>query len=822
MRGTGSRWLARPFRRARLTGALAGIGLCGLVASTATAPAATAAAAQPSSQHLAGPASANASAAGPSFVGTPRIAAGQPGVKQACATPAAPGQMACMALISTRAIAAARAVAADASGGAPAGPAFGPAQLQNAYGLSGAAAMPGGTETVAVVDAFNDPTASSDLAAYRSAYGLGACDQSDGCLRIVNERGRSTDLPEADPTGGWELEESLDLDMVSAICPRCRIILVEANSASIADLVIAERTATRSGARAVSNSWGSGAEFTGESAYDRYFYAPGVAITAAGGDDGYGTQYPAASPYVTAVGGTTLTGTVGDWTQTAWNGTGSGCSELEPKPSWQTADASSPGGCLNRTDNDVAADANPNPGVWVYDTVEDNSEGSTGWSAVGGTSIGTPLVAAAYALADIVAGGPGQALIGGTFPAAYPYQDSSQFTDITSGSDGVCEPARSYLCDAVTGFDGPTGLGTPTGTAGLTGPPAGEMTVLDPGTQVYQAKASIRLQLDVPSASNARTLATTGLSSVTVGNDAVLRGKAPAAAGVYKVTVTASASGLASGSATFSIVVVPLIKASHPATGEVRLNGGGICLTGAHLSTYAGTLVQLRRCAGRPAQRWRFLPGGDIAGTGLVAIDGRCLSINAGAGNGARASIERCVRGDGRQDWTYLTHGLLRNPATGRCLAVHGAAASGRPVVIWSCGGDASTSWVLPAAPILSALPGRCLADPGSSSAAGTPMESSRCGASRSQRWTAERNGTITIEGKCLAVAGSSLLDGAPIELAGCSRSAAQRWLRGPNDQLINANSGRCLAIPGNSPATGTSLIQDDCYSEPGEIWVIS
>ena len=123
---------------------------------------------------------------------------------------------------------------------------------------------------------------------------------------------------------------------------------------------------------------------------------------------------------------------------------------------------------------------------------------------------------------------------------------------------------------------------------------------------------------------------------------------------------------------------------------------------------------------------------------------------------------------------------------------------------------------------MLSALAGRCLADPGDSGTVGTLIESAGCGSGQSQRWTAERDGTIRIAGKCLAVQGGSMLDGAAVDLAGCSKSAALRWLRGPNGQLINANSGRCLAIPANSRAAGTTLIQDDCYSEPGEIWVLS
>ena len=700
---------------------------------------------------------------------------------------------------------------------APGGTAFDPAQLQDAYGLTGAAAAAGHGEKVAVVDAFNDPKASSDLNAYRSAYGLGACDEANGCLTILNEHGGKTGLPPSDSSGGWELEESLDLDMVSAICPHCSIILVEATSASISDLAVAERTAAHSGADAVSNSWGSGAEFTGETAYDPDFYAPGVAITAAGGDNGYGTQYPAASPYVTAVGGTSLTGWSGQWTQSAWNGTGSGCSQLEPKPPWQIADAESPGGCLNRTANDLSAAADPNPGAWIYDSVKDPSLGSAGWAAVGGTSVGTPIVAAAYALADIVAGGPHRALLPGTFPAAYPYQHGSQLTDITSGANGACEPARQYLCNAVTGYDGPTGLGTPAGTTSLTGPPGGEVTVLDPGTHVYLAGAPIRLQLDVLPGSVAPTFQATGLSTVTIGANGMLRGRAPATPGVSTVTVTGSAAGVGSGSATFSIVTVPPILARHAAAGEVRLAGDGSCLTRAGVSTAARIWAQIQRCAGRFSQRWKFLPGGSTVGTGRLELAGHCLTT--GTGNGAWASLRRCARGDGRQDWTYLANGHLRNPATGKCLTVR-SGTSGRQAVIWSCG--AASGWQLPAAPVLSALAGRCLADPGDSGTVGTLIESAGCGSGQSQRWTAERDGTIRIAGKCLAVQGGSMLDGAAVDLAGCSKSAALRWLRGPNGQLINANSGRCLAIPANSRAAGTTLIQDDCYSEPGEIWVLS
>ncbi len=561
----------------------------------------------------------------------------------------------------------------------PAGSPYGPSQLRDAYGLTSAAAKPADGETIAVVDAYNDPSASSDLAAYRSAYGLPLCKETSKCLTIENEHG-GTDLPRKDTSGGWELEESLDLEMISAICPNCSIRLVEANSASISALATAERTATRSGAEAVSNSWGSGAEFTGESAYDPDFYAPGVAITAAGGDDGYGTQYPAVSPYVTSVGGTTLTGSGGHWSQSAWSGTGAGCSELEPKPSWQTSDATSPGGCLNRTDNDVAAEANPDPGVWIYDTVRDPGSGAApGWIAVGGTSVSTPIVAAAYALADVEAGGPHQALIPATFPAAYPYQNSSDFLDITSGSDGSCESARRYLCHARTGYDGPTGVGALDGIAGLTGPQGGELTVLGPGTQVYQSGAKISLQLDVQPDQDAPTMSVTGLAGLAVGTGQVLTGTAPARTGVHRVTVTATLDGQ-SGSSSFDVVIVPKIRASHPATGEIR-RGGGWCLAGPGYRRAVGTSAVLERCSGGAAQKWKLERPADSAAPGTSGSTDIAWQSAAAAATGRRSrsrAARRASPGSNGRTRAAVICGTWRPASAWRCTAAPRPAAGCR------------------------------------------------------------------------------------------------------------------------------------------------
>src|SRR5919205_1722516 len=218
---------------------------------------------------------------------------------------------------------------------------YGPADLQSAYKLPSSTA--GSGQTVAIVDAFDDPTAEQDLAQYRSFYGLPACTTANGCFRKVNQTGGS--LPPA-PSPDWSLEISLDLDMVSAVCPNCHILLVEANTNLDSDLYAAEDTAARLGADAISNSWG-GDESSDETANDVHFDHPGIAITASSGDSGFGVSYPAASPFLTAVGGTSLSraaGTTRGWSESAWDGAGSGCSAFEPKPAFQTDP-----GCARRT-----------------------------------------------------------------------------------------------------------------------------------------------------------------------------------------------------------------------------------------------------------------------------------------------------------------------------------------------------------------------------------------------------------------------------------------------------------------------------------------
>jgi hypothetical protein len=320
--------------------------------------------------------------------------------------------------------------------GSGVGGGYSPANLRSAYNLPSTSG--GSGQTVAVVDAYNDPNAESDLAAYRSYYGLPAC--GSGCFTKINQTG-GTSYPESEPH--WAVEISLDLDMVSAACPNCHILLVEATTNSFANLGAAEDEAVSRGASEISNSWGSD-QFSGETSYNSYFNHPGVPTTFSAGDHGYEVEYPAASPYVIAVGGTSLTPAANSrgWSETAWTGTGSGCSAYETKPAWQT-DA----GCSHRTNNDVSAVANPETPVSVYDSYEEPD-----WMLVGGTSAASPLIAGTMALAEGYTRSLG---------AAAFYDDPAALYDVTSGSNGSC--GGSYLCTAGAGYDGPTGLGTPDG-----------------------------------------------------------------------------------------------------------------------------------------------------------------------------------------------------------------------------------------------------------------------------------------------------------------------------------------------------------------------
>ncbi len=333
---------------------------------------------------------------------------------------------------------------------------YDPQNLQSAYKIP---TTGGSGETVALVDAYGYPEAEADLATYRERYGLSPCTTADGCFRKVNQSGKEDDYPAANE--GWETESALDIEMVSAACPECHILLVEASSDERNNLAEAVDTAAKLGATEISNSWGSpeqtcGVHLCEEEARD--FDHPGVLITAAGGDNAYDNvglgahspEYPASLPEVVAVGGTALrrAENARGWSEEAWVDGGSGCSRF-PKPAWQTDP-----GCAGRMTDDVAADAACETPVSVYNIHE--------WVDICGTSVSTPLVAGIEAHATEYA----RSLAG----ADAFYNDPEALFDVAKGSNGHCTPPQedAYFCHAEVGYDGPTGTGTPDGPLTLT------------------------------------------------------------------------------------------------------------------------------------------------------------------------------------------------------------------------------------------------------------------------------------------------------------------------------------------------------------------
>ena len=352
--------------------------------------------------------------------------------------------------------------------------AYGPSDFQSAY------AIPAGGEgvTVAIIDAQDDPNAESDLAVFRSKYGLPACTTANGCFKKVAYDGTSN-LP--GPDAGWGTEISLDLDAVSAACPKCNILLVEAEEENppagitVDPLATAVDTAVKLGAKFISNSYGitettdpnEGITKDDAIATATHYVHPGVAIFASSGDSGFakwpnntgngqGANFPASIPKVFAVGGTRLVKTTASsrgWSEGVWGSTtdangasNSGCSHFFPKPSYQTV----PDCSFGKEVADLSADADPASGMNIYDTFSDANAQNTGWEVVGGTSLASPLTAAIFAASGLVGVDP-----------SFVYANASAFNDVTTGENGTCKETK--LCNGVTGYDGPTGIGTPDG-----------------------------------------------------------------------------------------------------------------------------------------------------------------------------------------------------------------------------------------------------------------------------------------------------------------------------------------------------------------------
>jgi Putative Ig domain len=485
---------------------------------------------------------------GGGLVSGPALAAPSPGkpvgaptmrdVTRACALPTTPRGKSCFALrrtdVSEPPGFTDHAVSPSLT---PAG--YGPSNLDSAYKLS---AGGGAGRTVAIVDAYDNPRAESDLAIYRSQYGLPACTTANGCFHKVNQNGAASPLPGTDT--GWAGEIALDIEMVSAICPNCHILLVEANSATDSALYAAEDYAA-SHASYVSNSWG-GPEYSGQTTDDAHFNHKGVVITASTGDDGTGPSYPATSQYLTAVGGTSLStaSNTRGWTESAWSGAGSGCSQLDAKPAWQTV----PTNCARRAEADVSAVADPNTGVAVYQTF-----GASGWVVYGGTSVSAPIIASVYALAGV----PNAT----DYAASYPYAHAANLFDVTTGNNGSC---GAPICQAGSGWDGPTGLGTPNGTAAFSGTTSTVVTVNPPGNQIGRVGTPVSLTVSAHSGTPPYTWTAVGLpAGLSISTAGVITGT-PTVAGPYSVTVTAKDSGGHKGSATFNWVINPASGCASP------------------------------------------------------------------------------------------------------------------------------------------------------------------------------------------------------------------------------------------------------------------
>jgi subtilase family serine protease len=393
--------------------------------------------------------------------------------RRLCSQPSRPDVMECFAMVRTDVVATPQnePQVQDGAESCRFAEGYCPNDLQDAYKLPWSTG--GKDKTVAIVDAYGYKHAASDLTYFRKTMGLKACSTATKCLRIVNQEGHTSPLPpEPPPSDDWKGEESLDLDMVSGICPNCKIILVQTNNNQTSNLYTGVKVAGSLGAKYIGASWGSGPEGSDNS----IFHQPGIVISAAAGDNGGGGRYgggpiqPCTYTYVVCVGGTHLVPDVQSkrgWSETVWNdwtftqcggpcgATGSACSKKIAKPAWQTDT-----GCKMRSAADTSATASLRSPVIVYNSEEGCSPPNCFW-LYGGTSASAQIISAVYALA-----GNAASQMGGTY---FWKHHSGHVNDVIHGNNldaglGVtCASSVTYICTARAGFDGPTGWGTPNG-----------------------------------------------------------------------------------------------------------------------------------------------------------------------------------------------------------------------------------------------------------------------------------------------------------------------------------------------------------------------
>jgi subtilase family serine protease len=339
----------------------------------------------------------------------------------------------------------------------PPSTAYTPLQVRHAYGFDQVTNQ-GAGQVIGIVDAYDDPNVEADLGVFNRQFGLPACTSSNGCFRKVYGNGRKPVT-----NANWGIEIALDVEWAHAIAPQAKIVLVEASTNSLADLLAAVDTAVNNGASVVSMSWTAG-EFSGELRLDNHFVTTGVTFLAASGDTGTGVAYPAASPYVVGVGGTSLhLDANGNYqNETAWSGSGGGLSVYEHEPLYQAVLGISADPRGLRGSPDVSYDANPGTGYSVYDSF--GFAGSSGWFQVGGTSAGTPQWAALIAIANSMRAANRKSHLSSANSSLYTIAKtnlSTHFNAVTQGTNGSC----GVWCSATPGYDYVTGLGTPRASA---------------------------------------------------------------------------------------------------------------------------------------------------------------------------------------------------------------------------------------------------------------------------------------------------------------------------------------------------------------------
>ncbi len=596
---------------------------------------------------------------------------------------------------------------------------------------------------VAVVAPYSDANAENDLCVYRAQYGLAPCTTADKCFQQVAETG--TDPPE-DLT--WSLNTSSQLDMISATCPNCRVLLVQTASASIADIGWGVDQAVQLGAGVVTVGVAQPENSADTSADSSYFDHPGVVITAAAGGNGDGVGYPAASPGVVAVGGTTLipatltpatcSGSSRCWTETVWNdsaddppggATGSGCSQYEPKPSWQQDT-----GCARRTDNDLSADADPNTGVAVYD-----SDGEGGWqggSGIGGTTVAAAIIAGAYALDGPSSGSP----------AAYPYQYGHpvSINDVTSGDDlpsgGTCPWSSAYLCTAGPGYDGPSGLGTPAGPLALSSHDG------LPGV-IHSAKFGLCLDNQDGTLADSNPV---DINTCAGGFDSQQWIGEPDGT-IHLLSskgtpLTWCLDVYHSGTADSTKVDIYNCNGSGSEQWVAEADGNyinpesGRCLDDPNGSTTVGTQLEIRSCGNFASQEWA-LPYTRPASQGdITAQDTQLCLDNFESRLKDRNTIDTHACDDdvpdsqASQDWIVEADGSIRLQNTWCLDVAYSGNTAGSPVDLFNCNGSDSQQWrQLSDGALLNPESGLCLAD---SATPGAQLELQTCDQAPDQSWT--------------------------------------------------------------------------------------